>query len=37
VAKQYAINRKFEVLKELNTKPRTNFLAKIRNPNPELA
>jgi molybdopterin-containing oxidoreductase family iron-sulfur binding subunit len=37
VAKQYAINRKFEVLKELNVKPRTNYLAKIRNPNPELA
>jgi molybdopterin-containing oxidoreductase family iron-sulfur binding subunit len=37
VAKQDAINRKFEVLKELNTKPRTNYLAKIRNPNPELA
>ncbi|NUQ61610.1 MAG: TAT-variant-translocated molybdopterin oxidoreductase [Pirellulales bacterium] len=36
VARDHAADRSYGVLAELNTKPRTAYLAKIRNPNPEL-
>jgi Fe-S-cluster-containing dehydrogenase component len=37
VAKKRAVARSYEVLKELNVKARTLYLAQIRNPNPALA
>ena len=37
VAREHADPRSYALLAELNTRPRTNYLAKIRNPNPELA
>jgi molybdopterin-containing oxidoreductase family iron-sulfur binding subunit len=36
VTKAKQNNRKYEMLAELNLKPRTSYLAKLRNPNPEL-
>ena len=36
VSKVKRNNRKYEMLAELNLKPRTSYLAKLRNPNPEL-
>jgi hypothetical protein len=32
----HADRRQYELLGELNDKPRTRFLARVRNPNPEL-
>jgi Fe-S-cluster-containing dehydrogenase component len=37
VAKLKALQRDYGLLEELNTRPRTTYLAAIRNPNPELA
>ncbi len=36
VSKAKKNNRKYEMLAELNLKPRTSYLARLRNPNPEL-
>jgi MoCo/4Fe-4S cofactor protein with predicted Tat translocation signal len=36
VAKLKAMNRNYSLLADLNTRPRTTYLAEIRNPNPEL-
>ena len=36
VAKSKADARNYALLEELNTKPRTTYLTKVRNPNPEL-
>jgi molybdopterin-containing oxidoreductase family iron-sulfur binding subunit len=36
VAKKQALGRSYAMLAELNIRPRTQFLAKIENPNPEL-
>jgi molybdopterin-containing oxidoreductase family iron-sulfur binding subunit len=36
VAKAAALPQQYQLLAELNIKPRTNYLARVRNPNPEL-
>jgi len=37
VSKLHAETRRYDLLHELNTRPRTAYLARVRNPNPELA
>jgi molybdopterin-containing oxidoreductase family iron-sulfur binding subunit len=36
VAKWSEVNRNYKLLAEIGTRPRTSFLARIRNPNPKL-
>jgi molybdopterin-containing oxidoreductase family iron-sulfur binding subunit len=36
VAKWSTVNRNYKLLPEIGTRPRTSFLARIRNPNPKL-
>jgi len=36
VAQLRSSSRRYQLLAELNTKPRTTYLARVRNPNPEL-
>jgi len=37
VSRSVRIDRRFGLLAELGTRPRTTYLGKIRNPNPEMA
>jgi Fe-S-cluster-containing dehydrogenase component len=37
VSRTKRINRNYMMLEELNVRPRTSYLAKIRNPNPNMA
>jgi len=37
VTKQHQDERRYDLLHELGTRPRTAYLARVRNPNPELA
>jgi molybdopterin-containing oxidoreductase family iron-sulfur binding subunit len=36
VSRKKKFNRNYNLLEELNVKPRTSYLAKLRNPNPEI-
>jgi len=37
VSRQHQDERRYDLLHELGTRPRTAYLARVRNPNPELA
>jgi molybdopterin-containing oxidoreductase family iron-sulfur binding subunit len=37
VSKAHADGRRYDLLHELGTRPRTAYLARVRNPNPEIA